>query len=264
MDAWPDAKAAARAAGVEIRDLHDLSELDDARSVFDEVWPASDGSTQLPPNLLKAMVHAGGHCCAAYRDGELVGAALAFAGMHPGQDGSPEPHLHSHMAAVRVANRDRRIGTALKLHQRAWALDHGVRVIIWTFDPLVRRNAVLNLVNLGAVVSTFEPNFYGEMDDAINAGDPTDRLLAWWQLDSEGAARAAIGELNLIDAAEMSSSGRDIMTIAIPEDIVEIRRSDAEAARRWRMDTRRDIETALARGYVIIGMDEAGYVLEKS
>ena len=59
--------AAEERAGVTIRTLSDLSDLDDARSVFDAVWPAADGSTQLPPNLLKAVVHAGGYCSAAYR-----------------------------------------------------------------------------------------------------------------------------------------------------------------------------------------------------
>ena len=46
------------------------------------------------------------------------------------------------------------------------------------FDPLVRRNARLNLVRLGADVTDYLPDFYGAMDDAVNAGDRSDRLLA--------------------------------------------------------------------------------------
>ena len=258
-----DAQAAARAAGIEVRDLHDLSELDDARRLFDEVWPSADGSTQVPPNLLKAVVHAGGHASAAYREGEVVGATFAFAGYHPGADGHPESHLHSHMVAVREGYRDRRIGTALKLHQRAWALDHQVPVMVWTFDPLVRRNAVLNLVRLGATVSGFEPDFYGEMPDAINAGDPTDRLFAWWQLASERAEVAARGELALMDPPTLLAARRDIAVIPVPEDIVDLRQREPLAAARWRLQTRERILTAMADGYRIIGMSNDGYLLEK-
>lgn len=263
MDARRDAQAAAEAAGIEIRDLHDLSELDDARQVFDAVWPTADGCTQVAPNLMKAMVHAGGHVCAAYRNGEVVGAAFAFAGHHPAADGQPEPHLHSHMAAVLEGHRDSRIGTALKLHQRAWALGHGVTVMVWTFDPLVRRNAVLNLVRLGAQVSAFEPNFYGEMPDAINAGDPTDRLFAWWQLNSERAALAARGELALMDPPTLLAARRDIAVIPVPEDIVELRQRDPRAAAQWRMQTRERLQSAMESGYRIIGVSHDGYVLEK-
>ena len=59
-----------------VRPLHDLSDLDDARRVFDAVWPAADGSTQVPGNLLRAIVHSGGYAAAAYRGGEPIGAAL--------------------------------------------------------------------------------------------------------------------------------------------------------------------------------------------
>ncbi len=70
-------------------------------------------------------------------------------------------HLHSHMAAVLPQAADRGIGTALKLHQRAWALRHEIDRIVWTFDPLVRRNARLNLTKLGGVGVEYLVDFYG-------------------------------------------------------------------------------------------------------
>ena len=146
--------------------------------MFDTVWPSGDGSTQIQANLLRAQIHAGGYASAAYRDGQAVGAAFAFVGRH--QADGWHTHLHSHMAAVLAPYRDQHIGAALKMHQRVWALDHDIDTIVWTFDPLVRRNAVLNLMKLGVDVEGFEVDFYGAMDDGINAGDPTDRLFAWW------------------------------------------------------------------------------------
>ena len=81
------------------------------------------------------------------------------------------------MAAVLPEYRDQHIGSALKMHQRAWALGCGIDTVVWTFDPLVRRNAFVNLVKLGADVEGFEVDFYGSMDDAINVDDPTDLFI---------------------------------------------------------------------------------------
>ena len=44
------------------------------------------------------------------------------------------------------------IGRAIKLHQREWAAANGIATIVWTFDPLVRRNAWFNIAVLGADV----------------------------------------------------------------------------------------------------------------
>src|SRR5436190_20195277 len=48
---------------------------------------------------------------------------------------------HSHLAAVREDLRHRDIGYRMKLAQRRHALEAGVPLIIWTFDPLQSRNA---------------------------------------------------------------------------------------------------------------------------
>ena len=80
---------------------------------------------------------------------------LGFLGWHDGL------HLHSHMNAVDPAARGRGIGLALKLRQRALCLEHGVAEVRWTYDPLIRRNARMNLVRLGAEVIAFHPDFYG-------------------------------------------------------------------------------------------------------
>ena len=68
----------------------------------------------------------------------------------------------------------------MKLHQQQWALDRGIEWIVWTFDPLVQRNAWFNIAILGAEVHEYLPYFYGTMTDAINAGDDSDRLLMAW------------------------------------------------------------------------------------
>jgi hypothetical protein len=113
-----------------------------------------------------------------------IGATLGFLGWSGGL------HLHSHMNAVDPAARGRGIGVALKLRQRAVCLAHGVAEMRWTYDPLIRRNAHLNVVRLGAEVVAFHPDFYGRLDDAITGADHSDRFEVRWRLDAPRTARA--------------------------------------------------------------------------
>lgn len=243
---------------VDVAVLHDLNELEDARTVCDVVWPETNGGTQLQPNLLRAMIHAGGYACAAYRDGRPIGAAIAFVGRHQEVDGQWHMHLHSHMAAVLPEFRDQGIGVALKVHQRLWALEHGLPVVTWTFDPLVRRNARLNLIKLGALARGYEVNFYGQMPDALNASDESDRMFAWWEVVSHRANSAGDGSLTTIHPGDYP----DAVVVELPEDIVALRTRDPAAARQWRLSVRSGILSALRDGKVIRGLSPSGgYVL---
>ena len=255
--------AAQSRAGVVVRSLTDLSELHDARHIFDAVWPSVAGGSQVQANLLRAIVHAGGHASAAYVGDQPVAAAFGFCGRHRGADGTWHDLLHSHMAAVLDEYRDRHIGSALKLHQRVWALEQSIPVITWSFDPLVRRNARLNVLKLGVEVRGYEVNFYGDMDDALNSGDPSDRVFAWWVVDSERAARAAGGGIEPLTDFEIESDDRRFV-IELPDDIVALRSTDPDAARQWRLLVRDRLMSAFADGSVIIGIDSTGnYVLER-
>ncbi len=247
-------------SGVVVRALVSAEDNEVAREVFDEVWPPLGGGTQVPPNLLRAITHAGGYCSAAFLiDGDReipVAAALGVVGIHDTDQG-PHMHIHSHMAGVLEEYRNRRIGTAIKHHQRLWALQHGIDTVVWTFDPLVARNARLNLVNLGVTVRGYEPNFYGAMTDSINAGDESDRVFAWWELTSDRARAAARGELRPIE-----HPSADQVVIATPHDIVSLRSSDPAEAQRWRREMRTELVREFSAGKEIVGVTPSGdYVL---
>jgi predicted GNAT superfamily acetyltransferase len=248
-----------------IKAVSDPSDLRLAQRIFDEVWPPSSGEgTQIQSNLMRALVHSGGYVSVAWLGGVPVGAALAVVGRHRDRTtGEWHTHLHSHMAGVLEGFRDRRIGTALKMHQREWALESGIDTIVWTFDPLVRRNAWLNVINLGADVEDYEPDFYGEMNDGINSGDRTDRVFAWWRLESPRAIAASAGETAPLDVDHLVRQGRDVMMIETPSDIVDIRMTDMNQALHWRMNMRERFTEAFGKGYRVIGIDAQGsYVLE--
>jgi predicted GNAT superfamily acetyltransferase len=240
-------------ADVSVHLATEPADLHVVRSICDAVWPSVSGGTQLQPNLLKAIVYSGGYASIATSSGEPVGAAVAVSGRHRRAQGGWVEVLHSHMAAVLDGVRDRGVGTALKQHQRMWALQQDLPVIAWTFDPLVRRNAVFNIRNLGVQVAKYEVNFYGPMDDALNHGDETDRLLAWWQLDAPTATSAALQPL-----PALVTPPKDSVTIEIPADIVRLRQQDPSAAQRWRIQVREAFQSAFAQGWQVIGVDATG------
>jgi len=277
------ADAAADRSGITVVIPASRADQDAVRALFDQTWPSASEGTQVTPNLLHALLHSGSYACLAVdrSTGEAVGAALGFPGHNEAVPG--RLYLHSHMAAVRPDLRNRRIGTALKLHQRWWTMSKGIPVISWTFDPLVRRNAFLNVIRLGVEVHEYHRDFYGEMDDAINAGDRSDRLVAWWVVDSPQAALAAAGELRAPDEASLRAVARDLLAddagtpvrgadpsadetvlVALPDDIVAIRQADPDRALSWRLAVREAFEAAYAAGLRVSAVTTQGsYVLTR-
>jgi predicted GNAT superfamily acetyltransferase len=257
-----------------------LPELTDARGVWDAVWPTTPGATEITGNLLRALEHAGAYVGGAYSEGVMVGSCLGFVGRSRGAQGW-HTHLHSHIAAAIPGWADRGIGTALKLHQRSWALHHDIDRIVWTFDPLVRRNARLNLMKLGGVGVEYLVDFYGPMDDALNAGDESDRLLLQWDLDSTRVSDAlgpaapsrsraewvSLGATDAVvdtdDGPRLHDTSSRIVLVAVPDDIVDIRRVDRALALVWRRQVRAALQPRLASGGRVVGLTSDGhYVVE--
>jgi predicted GNAT superfamily acetyltransferase len=236
------ADAAAAAAGVMVRDLVELADLERVVRLFSKIW----GRSANPPmtlELLRAFTKAGNYVGGAFEEGHLVGACVGF--FHaPGEDA-----LHSHIAGVTATGRS--VGFALKLHQRAWAMLHGVSEIAWTFDPLVARNAYFNLVKLAATPAEYLPNFYGPMTDALNGDDDSDRLLVRWRLadpcvtlacagESAGASARDELEAGAVLALSAGDDGAPVLgrldaptcLVAVPPDIGRLRTADPALARR--------------------------------
>ena len=261
--------------------ISELSELDDLReleALFTAIWE----SPEEPPvntDILRALAHSGNYVAGARVGSDLVGGLVGWLGGSPPND----LHMHSHILGVVAGSQVRGLGFDLKQHQRSWCLERGVKVIEWTTDPLVRRNAYFNLHKLGAQAREYLVNFYGVMSDGLNAGEESDRLLISWQLDSPQAEAAAAGDTEEPDVegliggggvvvlsvgpagepVEASSSAR-VLICQVPEDIVAIRRSDSAMARSWRLAVRRTLGDSLAAGYRVTGSTRTGwYVVER-
>jgi predicted GNAT superfamily acetyltransferase len=264
------------AAAVGIRSLTRNEELVAAACLLGEVWATPDGADHMSPEVLRALVMSGNYVHGAFAgDSGMVGVAVAFAAVRPGEDAE----LHSHVTGVLAGWRRAGIGLALKRHQREWALAHAISVISWTFDPLIRRNAIFNLSRLAATVTRYEANLYGVLADSINAGDESDRLVVRWQLDSAAAVAAAAGMPYLVEGPAPAprllpdaggaprsgdAEGGDRLRVRLPDDIEALRSSDPGLAAAWRLAVRQVLAGTLAAGGRVLGVDSAGdYVLEE-
>ena len=285
------AAQAAKAAGVVIRELDGLAELNAMITLFDEIWAPEDGNSSLRLDMMRALIKAGNYASGAYdlASGEMLGACTGFFGP-PAQ-----AELHSHIAGVRTAGLGRSVGFALKVHQRAWCLRRGVRVIAWTYDPLIRRNSYFNLVKLGARPVEYLQNFYGTMDDVINGGTETDRVLVHWDLGSDLAVEACAGrgqsasfaaerDRGALVALSPGDGGSPVMRpgldgpgfggrgldgpapdgvrtvlVGVPADIEAMRLSDPALASAWRAALRVVLSPLLHGGGRVTGFDRSGW-----
>jgi predicted GNAT superfamily acetyltransferase len=277
-DAHAAATAAADAAGCVVADLHDLDELRAAAEVFSAVWARADGEQIVPLEMLRALTHAGNYAAGAFVQGRMVGAIAGFLGE---VDGTAT--LHSHIMGLLPDHRGNGVGFALKQHQRAWALDRGLATVTWTFDPLVRANAHLNLTKLAAVAATYLADFYGPMTDELNAGEETDRLLVTWEVASARAEQASRGEPRTFDGDRLRDAGAEVLldedpqgrpvehTAAadrllcrVPRDIIVVRRQRPDLAHAWRHAVRDTLGAAIADGFQAVAVTASGsYLLER-
>jgi predicted GNAT superfamily acetyltransferase len=231
VSAWELARAAARGAGVELRPLPGVDDADLINGVIQATW----GGQRIDREVIRALAASGNVCWGAFDGSDLIGFVLGWAGVN--EDGL---HVHSHMLAAVPDRRHRGVGYALKLAQRAQALGQQIHVVRWTFDPLLARNAWLNLGKLGAVADGFTRDYYGAMTDDLNLGERSDRLMVRWDLVREPGPRSITGPST---------------QIPIPIDHQDLRTRDPEEARRWRDDVAARVERAMAAGEIGVAFD---------
>jgi len=253
------------------------------------VWPGSDVDV-VPAHLLLTAAHNGGLVAGAYVEGRLAGFAFGFLGWDAT---SRPPHLKhcSHQLGVHPDYRNLGLGFALKRFQWQFVRAQGLDRVTWTCDPLLARNAQLNIAKLGAVCNIYLRDVYGELRDGLNAGLPTDRFQVDWWVNSERVLalmrdepvpRRRLADYLDVGAAwinppppfgastppgEPSSwregEGSDLL-LKIPDDFLALKASDPALALTWRLRTRMAFEALFARGYAVTDFVEgAVYVLSK-
>lgn len=258
---------------ITFRRLTKADELKEIERLQKEVWGMPDIDV-VPTHMLVGIVMAGGVAIGAFDEsGEMIGFVFGLPGVKDGK-----LMHHSHMLGVKPGLRHRGVGYQLKLRQREAAIERGVDLVEWTFDPLQGPNARLNFAKLGVVSRTYLRDVYGEMRDAINVGYPSDRLLVEWWVKSPRVVKRISGELKPPVASVLVSRGAElalelvggrpavkksftkrVVVLPIPEDVNKLRREDPELASEWRMATREAFERLFSAGYIAVDFSSEFY-----
>jgi predicted GNAT superfamily acetyltransferase len=226
--------------GIVIRKCEGVEEFQRCVELQRVIWGEVDLEVE-PATLFVVASRTGGQVLGGFDGERLVGFTLAVAGF---QDNTV--FLHSHMTGVLAEYRDRKVGRMLKLFQRDEALGRGIRLVVWTFDPLEVRNAHFNLNRLGAIARRYLPNLYGLTTSPMHRRLPTDRLVAEWQLDSPRVV-ALLSELTR-EPQEAPAA------IELPAELVKWKQEDLAQLAKVQDRIRVEFSGWFARGYAATGV----------
>lgn len=263
--------------GIEIRPLRTLEELAAVEDIQRAVWDAP--STVVYQHMLISFVRNGGSVLGAVREGQVVGFVLSFLGAEDPESDRPAManlKLVSQRMAVLPEYRNTGLGYELKMAQRQHAIDKGIRLITWTFDPLMSRNAHLNIRKLGALVFQYYRDYFGTHESPLVTLHSSDRVLVeWWVTHNRVEQRISgkrggltieqyvLGNARLLNPALPGADGllRPASSFAAPENaivLVEIPTNydqmverDPGLAMAWRQHSRESLESTLQAGYAI-------------
>lgn len=233
---------------IRIAPVSKLEDFERCVEVQFAVWGYSDGDL-VPRRVFLVASKIGGQVIGAYQEDLLIGFAMALPGYRDGK-----PYLHSHMLAVMPDYRNAGLGRRLKLAQRDDALERGLIRMEWTFDPLEIKNAHLNIGRLGAIVRRYLPNFYGQSTSQLQAGLPTDRLVAEWWLNSQ-----RVVDVLQYDSETKAELLRIEDAVHVPAEIYEWKRNPdrRKLAQELQRDIRDKLQSAFSRGLAVIGFNRA-------
>ena len=149
-----------------IKIIDDIEEMQQVEQLQRLVWNELETDI-IPYILINSAVHNGGLLIGAYAEQDLVGFVFGFPGVYSTPDGPRLKH-YSSMLGVRTDFSGQGLGFTLSPPPNGrWSVTKGNDRITWTYDPLLSRNAWLNITRLGAVCNTYLQNFYGKMEDNL-------------------------------------------------------------------------------------------------
>ena len=239
---------------IEIRALTEQHEFAEAVALQKTIWGFEDIEL-LPVRLFVVATKVGGQVFGAYDGDRMVAFLLAIPGLKPGG----KYYLHSHMMGVLSEYRTAGIGRMLKLKQREEALERGIELIEWTFDPLEVKNAFFNIERLGAVVRRYVLNQYGTTTSLLHGGLPTDRCVAEWYIGSERVKQVLVeGKYDPVEVVER---------IEVPVAMQNWKQSDPARALSTQASISEQFREHFRNGYAVTGFeraeDKGTYLLSK-
>jgi predicted GNAT superfamily acetyltransferase len=223
-----------------IRECTTIEEFDGCVSLQREAFGLPDLELS-PRRHLIVSRQAGGWTLGAFVADRMVGFVHTLAGVRANN----EIFAYSHVMAVAKDYQNKGVGARLKWAQRERALQEGRQLVKWTWDPMLARNAHFNLNRLGAIVDTYADNFYG-VD--YNAGLPSDRLSATWNLSSARVSELASGGVLPVDA-------KPVDTVAIPSEWNALMKRDFDRAGDELTRVREEFKEAFKKQLICAGFE---------
>jgi len=215
-----------------IRPVSDLDEFERCLELQRQAFGWADIDI-LPRRFLVVLTHIGGLVLGAWDGDRLVGFLNSMPGIRNGM-----PYWHSHMLAVSKDYWNSGIASQLKLAQREYALDRGISLIEWTFDPLESKNAFLNITKLGVIIRRYYPNHYGETTGALQRGLDSDRVIAEWWVDRPRV-----------------TLGGEVRRVVIPADVQSLKNQSIASARDIQRRVRENFLRNIEDGYFVAGFE---------
>ena len=239
---------------ITIRPLETRAEHEACVALQRDIW-GPDFVDVVPATILMVSQQVGGVASGAFdTDGRLLGFVFGISGVRDGGTAH-----WSDMLAVRPDARRLGLARRLKLHQRDLLLAAGIDRVYWTFDPLVARNAQLNLTSLGACPIEYVSDMYGNTGSRLHRGLATDRFIVEWPLrdptveqvlagkppDLPDAARA--GPIVTIDATgtcdDTPLPDAAWVRVELPADVERLKTVEPARAGHWQQCLRRAFTT---------------------
>ena len=228
-----------------------------------EIWGPGHGDA-VPASVLQVVTRIGGLVAGAFAaDGELTGFVFGLPALMDGGIAH-----WSHILGVRESARNTGIGRALKEFQRAELARRGITRMYWTYDPLIAKNAHLNLNLLGAHVVEYVRDMYGTTASPLHRGLATDRLVVVCATTPDApptefpraptstktpelTPEPRAGDIS----AELDAPARaPTLLLEIPVDIQLMATLAPDRAAVWHAAVRRHFEAALRLGYLVSGL----------
>jgi predicted GNAT superfamily acetyltransferase len=285
---------------IQIRPLKTLNEMRAAVELQKTYW-GDDVESVVPAHMLFSIATSGGHVLAAFDGEQMVGVLIGFLGTNTEETERPAManlHMVSKRMVVLPEYRGLGVGYKLKLAQRDLTIKQGVRMVTWTFDPLLAVNAHLNVRKLGVVSHRYLEDYYGTSDEGgLSTLGFSDRLQVEWWVTNRRVEERLHGKrrglslqqyldahTTIVNATTADTRGtpwpaENVLTptsalvlLEIPTNYAAIVGDDPVLARAWRLHTRDLFKRLLGMGYVITdflretyeGRDRAFYVFSRS
>ncbi len=233
------------------------------------VWRLHDNDDCLPNHLFIAVSEIGGLVLGAFNKDRLVGFLMVMVGF----DKINGVFHHSHILGVHPDFVLYNIGFRLKKAHYDRSKPEGIKLVTWTYDPLLGPNANLNISKLGGIVKGYKVNYYGEVmgESDLVSGIPSDRFWLEWYLQTQFVntrlAKPAkpgvlLAEYNKVNQVVADNSGflrmkgftkpaSNKIMIEIPYNFQSIFDQHKDLALDWRLKTRELFISCFEQGYTV-------------